>query len=152
MQKEEQYHQIYKVIQAVTESETDKIANLANTAAILKEKFNHHWIGFYLVETGSQQLVLGPFQGPLACTRIPFGKGVCGSAWESGKTYIVGNVHEFPGHIACSSLSNSEIVIPIFKNNQVCAVLDIDSTNFSQFDEVDQKWLEKVCELLSAFF
>lgn len=113
------------------------------------EQFEHHWIGFYLVDEKRNHLYLGPFQGPLACTQISFGKGVCGSAWEKKQTFIVADVHEFPGHIACSALSNSEIVVPIFKGDQVMAVLDIDSVDFNAFDQTDQMYLEKIATLIS---
>ena len=119
---------------------------MANVAAALHEAFGFWWTGFYRVE--GQQLVLGPFQGPIACTRIPYGKGVCGTAWQRAQTIIVPNVHEFAGHIACSSASNSEIVVPILHDGQVVAVLDIDSTDFNTFDETDQLYLEKIAEML----
>ena len=119
---------------------------MANTAALIHETFGFWWTGFYIVK--DNQLVLGPFQGPVACTRIPFGKGVCGSAWKSQETIVVPDVEEFPGHIACSSLSRSEIVVPIFEGNDVKAVLDIDSKELSTFDETDRFWLEKIVRLL----
>ena len=127
--KKEKYTGVIRAIEAVCEGENDLIANLANTAAILKEIFNWHWIGFYLVKEG--ELVLGPFQGPIACTRIAYGKGVCGKAWQDKISIVVADVHKFPGHIACSALSNSEIVVPIIKNEEVVAVLDADSIIFS---------------------
>ena len=126
--------------------ETDLIPNLANVTAALKESFDFFWVGFYLVK--NNQLVLGPFQGPIACTRIAYGKGVCGTSWKENKTIIVPDVNSFPGHIACSSLSQSEIVIPLMKDNEVVAVLDVDSEHLNHFDEVDQKWLTKIVEQL----
>ncbi|OYU94972.1 MAG: diguanylate cyclase [Bacteroidetes bacterium B1(2017)] len=134
-------------MRALFEGEEDLIANLSNFCAALKEAFNWWWVGFYFVK--ADQLVLGPFQGPVACTRIAFGKGVCGSAWQQQKTIIVPDVHEFPGHIACSSASLSEIVLPVFGSNQtVVAVLDIDSEHLSTFDELDQKYLLELLALL----
>lgn len=140
--KEELYSTLIPQIASVVEDETDDIANMANIASCIWETFHFWWIGFYRVIDG--ELVLGPFQGPLACTRIKKGKGVCGTAWERGETVIVPNVDEFPGHIACSSASKSEIVVPIFRNGEVIAVLDIDSEHLSTFDETDKKWLEKI--------
>lgn len=146
MSKTGKYQEIYKQIESVVGSETDQIANMANTAALLHEAFGFWWTGFYIVKGG--QLVLGPFQGPVACTRIGFGKGVCGTSWSRRETIVVPNVHEFPGHIACSSLSQSEIVVPMFRDNEVYAVLDIDSKELSTFDETDKDWLEKIVRLL----
>ena len=146
MSKASKYQEIYKLIESVVSGETDQIANMANTAALLHEAFGFWWTGFYIVK--GEQLVLGPFQGPVACTRIGFGKGVCGTSWERRETIVVPNVHEFPGHIACSSLSQSEIVVPMFRDNEVYAVLDIDSKELSTFDEVDKEWLERIVELL----
>ena len=146
MSKASKYQEIYKQIESVVSGETDQIANMANTAALLHEAFDFWWTGFYIIK--GEQLVLGPFQGPVACTRIGFGKGVCGSSWERRETIVVPNVHEFPGHIACSSLSQSEIVVPMFRDNEVYAVLDIDSKELSTFDEVDKDWLEKIVRLL----
>jgi L-methionine (R)-S-oxide reductase len=141
--KEEIYLQILPQLKALVQGEEDLIANLANTCALLKEAFNWWWVGFYLVK--NQSLVLGPFQGPIACTRIAFGKGVCGSSWQQQKTIIVPNVHDFPGHIACSSASLSEIVVPIFGSNQeVIGVLDVDSEHLNYFDEVDAKYLAQI--------
>ena len=140
--KDERYNSLYPQICSLIDGETDIIANLANVAAALKESFDFFWVGFYLVK--GNQLVLGPFQGPIACTRIAYGKGVCGTSWKENKTIIVPNVNSFPGHIACSSLSQSEIVIPIVKDNEVVAVLDVDSEHLNHFDEVDQKWLTKI--------
>lgn len=146
MSKTGKYQEIYKQIESVVGGETDQIANMANTAALLHEAFGFWWTGFYIVKGG--QLVLGPFQGPVACTRIGFGKGVCGTSWSRRETIVVPNVHEFPGHIACSSLSQSEIVLPMFRDNEVYAVLDIDSKELSTFDETDKDWLEKIVRLL----
>ena len=144
--KEEKYALLYKQIAAVTESENDIIANMANVAAMIHETFRFWWTGFYRVVGG--QLVLGPFQGPLACSRIAYGRGVCGTAWKEARTQVVPNVEQFPGHIACSSASKSEIVVPLFKENEVVAVLDIDSEHLATFDETDRLWLEKIVEIL----
>lgn len=144
--KEERYEALLPQIASVVEDETDTIANMANVAAMLHETFGFWWTGFYRVK--NEQLVLGPFQGPLACTRIKKGKGVCGTAWQEEKTIVVLDVDAFPGHIACSSASRSEIVVPVFENNQVVAVLDIDSAELNTFDATDQFWLEKVAALL----
>ena len=149
MSKTNKYQEIYKQIESLVSDENDQIANMANTAALLHEAFGFWWTGFYIVK--DSQLVLGPFQGPIACTRIGFGKGVCGSAWQRRETIVVPDVHEFPGHIACSSLSQSEIVVPMFHENEVYAVLDIDSKELSTFDEVDKIWLEKIVCLLSQY-
>ena len=146
MSKTGKYQEIYKQIESVVGGETDQIANMANTAALLHEAFGFWWTGFYMVK--GEQLVLGPFQGPVACTRIGFGKGVCGTSWSRRETIVVPNVHEFSGHIACSSLSQSEIVVPMFRDNEVYAVLDIDSKELSTFDETDKDWLEKIVRLL----
>ena len=142
MDKAEKYQEVYKQIQSVISGETDQIANMANTAALLHEAFGFWWTGFYIIR--GNQLVLGPFQGPVACTRIGFGKGVCGTSWERRETVIVPDVHLFPGHIACSSQSQSEIVVPMFHNYEIYAVLDIDSKELATFDEVDKEWLEKI--------
>ena len=144
--KESRYQELYQTIAAVTQGETDNIANMANTAALIHESFGFWWTGFYIVK--GEELVLGPFQGPVACTRIGFGKGVCGTAWKRRESIIVPDVEEFPGHIACSSLSRSEIVIPIFKDDDIIGVLDIDSKELSTFDETDRVWLEKISALL----
>lgn len=146
MDKAGRYEELYKQIESVVSGETDQIANMANTAALLHETFGFWWTGFYIVR--DSQLVLGPFQGPVACTRIGFGKGVCGTSWERKETIVVPDVHLFPGHIACSSLSQSEIVVPMFKGDEVYAVLDIDSKELSTFDEVDRLFLEKIVGLL----
>ena len=144
--KREQYQSLIPQIEALLEGESDLIANQANTIAALKEQFKWFWVGFYTVKGG--ELVLGPFQGPVACTRIAKGKGVCGAAWEQGKTLVVPDVDAFPGHIACSSLSRSEIVIPIYQNNEVVAVLDVDSEKLDQFDQFDVQYLEQIVKLL----
>ena len=145
MDKAEKYQEVYKQIQSVISGETDQIANMANTAALLHEAFGFWWTWFYIIR--GNQLVLGPFQGPVACTRIGFGKGVCGTSWERRETVIVPDVHLFPGHIACSSQSQSEIVVPMFHNDEIYAVLDIDSKELATFDEVDKEWLEKIVAL-----
>jgi GAF domain-containing protein len=144
------YNELFPQLCSLLEGESNLIANLANTTAALKMTFNHFWIGFYIVE--QDELVLGPFQGTIACTRIAFGKGVCGTAWKEGKTLVVPNVNDFPGHIACSSLSQSEIVVPVFKDNRVVAVLDIDSELLNSFDNVDKDNLEKIAACISSYF
>lgn len=144
--KEEQYRTMLPQLEALTSGETDLIANMANTAAVLKVQFDFLWVGFYLVK--SDVLVLGPFQGPLACTRIAKGKGVCGTAWERCDTLIVPDVDAFPGHIACSSLAKSEIVVPVTKHGSVIAVLDVDSEYLNHFDEVDATYLQRLVQLL----
>ncbi len=144
--KEEQYLALLPQIKGVLEGETDLIANLANVAAALKEQFGWLWVGFYLVK--DDELVLGPFQGPVACTRIKMGRGVCGTAWAKSETLIVADVEKFPGHIACSSLSRSEIVLPLLHQNKVVGVLDIDSKELSYFDETDEQYLEKIIRLI----
>ncbi len=144
--KTEQYDSLLPQIESVIHAESDFIANLANTSAALKQQFNWLWIGFYLVK--GDELVLGPFQGPIACTRIRKGKGVCGACWAEAKTIIVPDVEKFPGHIACSSFSKSEIVVPLFKDNSVIGVLDVDSIALNTFDEIDQRNLERVAELI----
>ena len=149
MQKIEKFETLLKQVESIISGEENIYANLANTCALIKDTFDHFWIGFYLVDEQKNQLVLGPFQGPVACTRIPFGHGVCGSAWKEKKTFVVDDVHQFPGHIACSSLSNSEIVIPLFKNENVFAVLDIDSDKVATFDEVDKEYFEKLTSIVS---
>ena len=146
MGKIEKYQELYKQVEAVLSGETDMIANMANAAALIHETFGFWWTGFYLVK--GDHLVLGPFQGPVACTRIGFGKGVCGAAWERKETIVVPDVHKFPGHIACSSLSCSEIVVPMFNDGEVYAVLDIDSKDYSTFDDLDKEWLEKIVQSL----
>ena len=144
--KEEKYALLYKQIAAVTESESDTIANMANIAAMIHETFRFWWTGFYRVV--GEELVLGPFQGPLACSRIAYGRGVCGTAWKEARTQVVPDVEQFPGHIACSSASKSEIVVPMFKDGKVVAVLDIDSEHLATFDETDKLWLERIVEKL----
>jgi GAF domain-containing protein len=144
--KKEVYQSLIPQINALIEGEPDLIANLANIAAALKEQFKWLWVGFYLVQ--QDELVLGPFQGPVACTRIKKGRGVCGTAWEKAATLIVPDVEKFPGHIACSSLSKSEIVVPLLKNNTVVAVLDVDSALLNDFDETDKKYLEEIVKPL----
>ena len=148
------YQSVLPQIQSLIADEPDLIANMANIVAVLHHTFHFLWTGFYLVKSNptisslegrsGEVLVLGPFQGPVACTRIPFGKGVCGTAWKENKTIIVPNVHEFPGHIACSSESKSEIVVPIRKNGEIIAVLDIDSADYNTFDTIDQTYLEQI--------
>lgn len=145
--KEEQYLSILPQIAALLQGEEDLIANMANVCAALKEQFNWFWVGFYTVK--NDELVLAPFQGPVACTRIKKGKGVCGAAWAQNQVLIVPNVEEFPGHIACSSLSQSEIVLPIVKNNEVIGVLDVDSEHLNFFDEVDEAGLKQIIALLN---
>ncbi|BDQ12237.1 GAF domain-containing protein [Sediminibacterium sp. TEGAF015] len=145
--KTEQYEALIPQIKGLLTGESNLIANLANTAAALKEQFGWFWVGFYLVE--KDELVLGPFQGPVACTRIKKGRGVCGSSWEQAKTLIVPDVEKFPGHIACSSLSKSEIVVPLFKDGNIWGVLDVDSSEYNQFDETDQHYLEQIIALLA---
>jgi GAF domain-containing protein len=145
--KAEQYQSLIPQIEALVAGEPDLVANLANICAALKEQFNWFWVGFYIVK--DNELVLGPFQGPVACTRIGLGKGVCGAAWEQEQTLIVPDVEAFPGHIACSSLSRSEIVVPAFRNGKVAAVLDVDSELLNQFDETDAQFLEQVVKLVN---
>ena len=144
--KEEKYELLYKQIAAVTDAENNTIANMANITAMIHQTFNFWWTGFYRVI--GEELVLGPFQGPLACSRIAFGRGVCGTAWREQATQIVPDVEQFPGHIACSSLSRSEIVVPVWDGDKIVAVLDIDSEQLATFDKVDQIWLERIVELL----
>ena len=145
--KEEQYIALLPQIKGLITGETNQIANLANIAAALKEQFNFFWVGFYLIE--GEQLVLAPFQGPVACTRIQYGRGVCGTSWKENKTIIVPNVDEFPGHIACSSLSKSEIVIPVYKGNNIIGILDVYSSELNDFDAVDEQYLTEIVALLS---
>jgi len=144
--KEEKYGLLYKQIQALVEGESDTIANMANVAAMIHHTFGFWWTGFYRVIDG--KLVLGPFQGPLACSRIAYGRGVCGAAWKERTTQVVPDVEKFPGHIACSSASKSEIVVPLIKEGEVTAVLDIDSEHLATFDDTDRHWLEKIAELI----
>ncbi|MDF9797984.1 L-methionine (R)-S-oxide reductase [Catalinimonas alkaloidigena] len=146
--KEQKYQALLPQIKALTEGETNLIANLSNITAALKQTFNFWWIGFYLVE--KNELVLGPFQGPVACTRIQYGKGVCGTAYQEKKTVLVADVDQFPGHIACSADSRSEIVVPVIKDGEVLMVLDIDSSFLNDFDSTDQKYLEQLAEVISS--
>ena len=157
--KEELYQQLYKDLAALLDGETDSVARMAETAALIYERMKFFWVGFYRVgptlgdsaasaAAGGRELVLGPFQGPFACLRIAYGRGVCGTAWKEARTVVVPDVEAFPGHIACSSLSRSEIVAPVYRDGVIVAVLDIDSTNPGTFDEVDARWLETICELL----
>ena len=145
MSKEETYKSLLPQIRELTRNERDLIADLANISAVLKQAFGFFWVGFYLIK--ESELVLGPFQGPVACTRIPLGKGVCGTAWKERRTIIVPDVEQFPGHIACSSESKSEIVVPLFNKGEIIGVLDIDSDQLNTFDETDAKYLEKIVEL-----
>ena len=140
--KEQRYQALLQEVEALTETETDDIANMANIAAAIHAKMGFHWTGFYRVV--GKELVLGPFQGPVACTRIRFGRGVCGTAWKEGRTLIVPDVEQFPGHIACSALSRSEIVIPIFRDGVVWGELDIDSAETDSFDAVDEHYLSRI--------
>jgi GAF domain-containing protein len=148
--KSERYAVLLPQLESLLVAESDLTANLANVAAALKQTFGFFWIGFYLVR--AEELVLGPFQGPLACTRIAYGKGVCGTAWKEGRTLLVPDVEQFPGHIACSSDSKSEIVVPVFANDRVVAVIDADSTLIADFDEHDAAGLQKVASLVSRMF
>ena len=145
--KEELYINLIPQIHALVQGETDSVANLANTAAALKEAFGFFWVGFYVVQ--DNELVLGPFQGPVACTRIKLGRGVCGQAWVNSETLLVPDVEQFPGHISCSSLSKSEIVVPLFKNGIVIGVLDVDSKQLNDFDGTDKFYLTQLCTWLS---
>lgn len=143
--KEEKYEVLYRQIEALMEGESDMIANMANVAAMIHSTFHFWWTGFYRVV--GEELVLSPFQGDLACSRIKYGRGVCGMAWKSQATQVVPDVELFPGHIACSSLSRSEIVVPVWRDGEIVAVLDIDSEHLATFDEVDRLWLEKIVKL-----
>jgi len=145
--KEKRYEVLLPQLASLLEGETDLVANMANMAAALKQTFNFFWVGFYTVK--NDMLVLSPFQGPIACTRIKYGKGVCGTAWKEGHTLIVPDVDQFPGHISCNSASKSEIVIPVIKDGKIIAVLDIDSDTLNTFDETDALFLEKMCSLLT---
>lgn len=144
--KTEMYESLLPQIRSLVNNESDLIANMANVAAALKEVFGFFWVGFYLVK--DDELVLGPFQGPIACTRIKYGKGVCGTAWKEAKTIIVEDVDKFPGHIACSSLSKSEVVVPLFSGKEVVAVLDVDSDSYSEFDTIDANYLNEICSYI----
>lgn len=143
--KEEKYEVLYRQIEALMEDESDMIANMANVAAMIHSTFHFWWTGFYRVV--GEELVLSPFQGDLACSRIKYGRGVCGTAWKSQTTQVVPDVELFPGHIACSSLSRSEIVVPVWRGGEIVAVLDIDSEHLATFDEADKLWLEKIVKL-----
>lgn len=146
--KKEKYKSIIPQIKALVTGETDGIANMANVCAALKEQFNWFWVGFYLVK--NEELILGPFQGPVACTRIKKGKGVCGTSWQKKEIIIVPNVDEFPGHIACASASKSEIVLPLIKNDEVWGILDIDSEYLSHFDDVDAIYLNEILKFING--
>jgi GAF domain-containing protein len=150
LSKQEQYVALLPQVGALLYGEPNLMANAANMVAALKQAFNFFWVGFYFVD--GNELVLGPFQGPVACTRIKFGKGVCGAVWQKAKTIVVPNVDEFPGHIACSSASKSEIVVPVFVNGKVVAVLDVDSDKLNDFDSTDAEYLEKIVEFLTPSF
>ena len=150
MPKAARYTELYPQVEALTAAEADLTANLANTAAALRQAFGFFWVGFYLVK--GDELVLGPFQGPIACTRIQRGRGVCGTSWAEARTVLVPDVDAFPGHIACSSDSKSEIVVPVFKNGQVVAVLDVDSDQLADFDHADQVGLEQLMHLAAGWF
>jgi GAF domain-containing protein len=145
--KANQYESLIPQIKGLIEGEADLIANMANIAAALKEQFKWFWVGFYIVK--KDELVVGPFQGPVACSRIRKGKGVCGTSWEKASTLIVPDVEKFPGHIACSSLSRSEIVVPVIRNNEVVAVLDVDSEHIDAFDQTDREYLEEIAALMT---
>ena len=147
MTKEQQYEALLPQVVALCDGEPDLVAKMSNVAALLHETFHFWWTGFYIVR--GTELVLGPFQGPIACVRIAYGRGVCGTAWKEGHTLVVADVEDFPGHIACSSASKSEIVVPVIKDDAVIAVLDIDSRHLATFDSVDAKWLEQIAEVLS---
>ena len=146
--KEELYQQLYKDLAALLDGETDSVARMAETAALIYERMKFFWVGFYRVDAGGRELVLGPFQGPFACLRIAYGRGVCGTAWKEARTVVVPDVEAFPGHIACSSLSKSEIVVPVHRDGAIVAVLDIDSTAPDTFDGTDAFWLEKICSIV----
>lgn len=150
--REERYRELYPQLRALLSVETDRIANLANMAAALRQTFGFFWVGFYLVS--ERELVLGPFQGDIACTRIPYGRGVCGDAWAQGQTLVVPDVESYPGHIACSSLSRSEVVVPIYdRSGEIVGVLDIDSQEVGDFsEELDRPWLERYIGLLAPLF
>lgn len=145
--KEEKYQTLIPQLKALCEGEPNAIANLANVAAAIKQSFDYFWVGFYLID-GEDELVLGPFQGPIACTRIKKGKGVCGASWERAETILVPDVDQFPGHIACSSLSKSEIVLPLIKDGKVIGVFDLDHDVLNAFDEVDANYLKEICTWL----
>ncbi len=146
--KKERYEVLIPQVRSLVQGESDVVANLSNVVAALRQSFGFFWVGFYIVR--DKQLVLGPFQGPIACTRINFGKGVCGTTWKEGKTIVVPNVDEFPGHIACSSDSKSEIVVPVFKNGAVAMVLDVDSDRLNDFDDTDRIYLEELMKVVES--
>lgn len=146
--KKERYEVLIPQVRSLVQGESDVVANLSNVVAALRQSFGFFWVGFYIVR--DKQLVLGPFQGPIACTRINFGKGVCGTTWKEGKTIVVPNVDEFPGHIACSSDSKSEIVVPVFKNGAVAMVLDVDSDRLNDFDDTDRVYLEELMKVVES--
>ena len=148
MSKRDDYKLLLSQVKAMVKDETDPIANMANVAALIQEAFHFWWTGFYRVI--GEQLVLGPFQGPVACTRIGFGKGVCGTSWKEHRTILVEDVEQFPGHISCSSESRSEIVVPLYKGEEVIGVLDIDSEHLATFDATDHLWLEQIAEVVAA--
>ena len=148
MNKTEKYSEVLKIAESLVDREAGIISNMANLSALIHQTFGFWWTGFYLVR--NKELVLGPFQGPVACTRIGYGKGVCGTAWKKQETVIVPDVEEFPGHIACSSESKSEIVVPVWNENTIIAVLDIDSEKLNTFDESDKTFLETICRILST--
>lgn len=148
MDKNENYQLLLAQVRAIVKDETDTVANMANVAALIQETFHFWWTGFYRVV--DNQLVLGPFQGPVACTRIGFGKGVCGTSWKEKRTIVVEDVEQFPGHIACSSESQSEIVVPLYKGDEVIGVLDIDSEKLATFDATDKEWLEQIAEVVQS--
>jgi L-methionine (R)-S-oxide reductase len=148
--KAARYAELHPQLEALTAPEADRTANLANTAAALRQAFGFFWVGFYVVQ--GEELVLGPFQGPIACTRIRRGRGVCGTSWAEARTVLVPDVEAFPGHIACSSDSKSEIVVPILKNGEVVAVLDVDSDKLNDFDQDDQQALEQLMQLAATWF
>lgn len=147
--KEEKYRQLLPIARSLMQGEEDLIARMANLAALLHHEFGFWWTGFYRTE-GSSQLILGPFQGPLACTRIDYSRGVCGTSWAERRTIIVPDVEQFPGHIACSSESRSEIVVPVWQHDEIVAVLDIDSRELGTFDQTDQEYLEQIVKLLAT--
>lgn len=146
--KEQKYQTLLQQVIALAENESDTIALMANISSMIHHTFGFFWTGFYRVS--GDELVLGPFQGPLACTRIKFGRGVCGTSWKRAETVIVADVNKFPSHIACSSASRSEIVVPVFEDSRVTAVLDIDSDKTDTFDETDKEWLEKICGMIAG--
>jgi len=148
--KQQKYETLLPQLESLTEGEPDLVANLSNICGALKQTFNFFWVGFYLVK--GEQLVLGPFQGPIACTRIDYGKGVCGASWQQKKTLVVPDVEQFPGHIACSSASRSEIVVPALLNNEVIMVLDVDSDELNDFNDTDSVALEKAMRLVERLF